>query len=110
MPRPRCDFYNKTKEHCAGETYAEVYWKKGARWSYLCKKHFGEKRRLLKGWGILDEWWISDQFMLAIRKIENKFGICQTKNTKWCLAVEFNDKIHKLAEKIFESVEEHKAD
>ena len=109
MSKPKCDIHANNKR-CAKLVYAEVYWKKGG-WSYVCKSHFVKKRKHYRGYGILDEWWISDQFMIALRKIENRFGICQ-KNGKtpgWCLAVEFNDELQKLVNKVFKSVEKRKA-
>jgi hypothetical protein len=107
MSTPKCDVHLR-QNRCKREVYAEVFWNKGG-WSYTCKKHFLKKRKQFKLFGVLDEWWIEDQFSIAIRKIENKFGICQSKSKtiQWCLAVEFNKKINTLSREIFHSIQKH---
>jgi len=98
--KAHCDYQGK----CKLPAYAEVYSKKESTWSYLCRKHFWQemKKKRFKNWLFIDEAWIYDQFLLAIERVEKKYGMC---NGNECLAVRFNEEINDLAKKIFKLIE-----
>ena len=48
--KPLCDYQGACKNLAFKEVYPDLGKKKsGAGWSYLCKKHFNQERKRLKG-------------------------------------------------------------